>query len=476
MRIKALISIFIFLLGLVLGRIYLERVFTTKNYFNNTLSSFEEMEDPIDIMFFGSSHSFSAFNPLIIDQYAGTNSFNFGSDGLSVPFTTAIVKKVLKTQHPRLIVVEVYPTSVHGPRNEESKGYQLRVIDKTSHFDKDKWDKIGRYYSKDELFGVFSKLYRNHSKWSDLSFTDLNRLENIETSSTYFYKGYRGRNIELDTTRHDDFRHFREIEGYKKTNQVWIDSQAVEDLNQLINLAKSKGSAVLLVSAPDLRAKYFWNTRFINSLNSIAAQNNIQYLNLNDYYEQMDLFWTDFRDPSHLNLRGARKASIFISDYIKKNYAFPTRTEYLTKIDNDKKYKKFISDYIEVEDAYYSSEVRQDFKEGISLDSLSIIKTGKNYAVNLYFDPQTITKSDADQYKLLFKIIPHDSDADFVSPASRDRGWSYDKIDVRMGLDQKLDFIIPSNINAINKLELLLYNKEGYAGIVGKKIIIKNKQ
>ena len=70
------ISASIFLLSLVLGAAYLERVFTTENHFNNTMADYEKGLDslPIDVMIFGSSHAFTAYNPLVIDQEANTLS------------------------------------------------------------------------------------------------------------------------------------------------------------------------------------------------------------------------------------------------------------------------------------------------------------------------------------------------------------------------------------------------------------------
>ncbi len=463
---------FLVLLGFVLT--YFNAVFKTNNYFNNTLASFNSLPKAYqtDVMIFGSSHAFTTFNPAVLNKFSNTLSFNFGSDGLTVPFTKMVMNKAFKSASPKLVIIEVYPTSIAGPVKEESKGYQLRVIDQTPHLDINKYRTIKKYYPSEELPGVYMPVVRNHSNWHEVDYFNTSRLENIHTGSTYFYNGYRGRNLVLDTIEHSNLKGFDTISNYISNQKVWLDEQGINNLSALINTAQDTGAQVLLVSAPDLRARFFWNTSFIETINNVAMQHGAHYLNLNDYYSEIDLVWTDFRDPSHLNLVGAKKTSEFFADYLNKQYTLPIRSEHLNSIHHDSVYKRFISEFIEFTEKSFRSSVNQSFKPTIVLDSIGIIQKGKNLEFRLHFDPEKVPNSDMDNYKLLVKIHPEQSDFDLISAATLARGWNYDKTDVLLTKKETIAFVFATDIKNIKGLEMLLYNKEKYSGVIGEKVFV----
>jgi len=62
----------------------------------------------VDILFLGSSHTYSSFDPRIFKQY-GLSTFNLGSSAQSHIQTEVLLKRYLDEINPKLIIYEVFP-------------------------------------------------------------------------------------------------------------------------------------------------------------------------------------------------------------------------------------------------------------------------------------------------------------------------------------------------------------------------------
>ena len=467
------ISASIFLLSLVLGAAYLERVFTTENHFNNTMADYEKGLDslPIDVMIFGSSHAFTAYNPLVIDQEANTLSYNFGSDALRIPFTDLVLEEATKQYKPKLIVLEVYPASVGVPTDEKIKGFHLRVFDHISHINPDKLKSALRIYQAAELPGVYSTTVRNHDKWHKQDFKNLNRQKAYDQVSPIFYKGYLGHYQVLDSLNNADLINFRAKNTYSNSKREFFTDEAKADLKDLIGRAKASGAEVLVVSSPDLRAKYSWPKRFLATVQQLCDQAGVAYLNLNDHYQALDLQFTDFKDPSHLNVGGAYKTSKFFAEYLNENYVLPDRSSEVNSAILKSQYNQFKLKLLENETVVFKKAVSKYLEAGTLLDSIRVSRSISQLEFKLYFNPTEAATSKMDDYKLLVKVIPKPTDLEKVNARNAEKGWKYDKIDLELASDTPtVKFTLNTLIQNVAAFELSLYNKEKYQGLVGEKI------
>lgn len=55
-------------------------------------------KDSIDLLFVGSSHSYSTFNTRIFDHYLKSSSLNLGTSSQSLPISYSVILEVLKTE------------------------------------------------------------------------------------------------------------------------------------------------------------------------------------------------------------------------------------------------------------------------------------------------------------------------------------------------------------------------------------------
>ena len=78
-----------------------------EGYLNRKLVEVEEFES-VDIVFFGSSHSYRGFDTRIFEEH-GITSFNLGSSAQTHIQTNYFLKTYLEDLNPGLVVYEVYP-------------------------------------------------------------------------------------------------------------------------------------------------------------------------------------------------------------------------------------------------------------------------------------------------------------------------------------------------------------------------------
>lgn len=95
-------------------------------------------------------------------------------------------------------------------------------------------------------------------------------------------------------------------------------------LRKIIAYAKKKQTPLLLISAPYVITKEDKMT--YNQIAEIAAQEDVTFIDFNEYYEDMGLdFTTDFNDESHLNYHGSVYLQDYLGNYLKENYILPDR-------------------------------------------------------------------------------------------------------------------------------------------------------
>jgi hypothetical protein len=76
-------------------------------YTCSRIKNIRDVKD-VDILFLGSSHAYSSFDPRIFKQH-GLNTFSLGSSSQSHMQTELLLKRYLDDLNPKLIIYDVYP-------------------------------------------------------------------------------------------------------------------------------------------------------------------------------------------------------------------------------------------------------------------------------------------------------------------------------------------------------------------------------
>lgn len=469
---KRSLKILIFSSALLAGFNYLEKVFESPHHLINTANGYRELsgETNVDILFLGSSHMFASINPYVIDKNTRSISYNLGTDGLRLQFTSIMLEEALKTTKPKLVVVEVFRGSVSKIETDVSKGFQLRGLDFVSNFNRNKLDRVQENFLFSEYPGVYSKLLRNHSSWSDKDFLDLNREFEINLNKNLYYSGYFGARMRLSDDLRNQYSGFR-LKGRKiDTTFNFLKPIYLDELDRLVNLSQKHGFDLLLMTAPDLRASEVNNYLYVQ-LEDFANKNQLNYLNLSskEKFDELDISFDDFKDASHLNLNGGEKVSQYLSEYINKNYTLSDRSE-------EDVFAARILDYEKMHfgQEIYNNNIGFPLTDSLLISNLQILKPRKNYLVRLSFNDLGNSNN---KYRIGVHMYPKTGYEDQLDDNSKMKGRGFD---VGTGIinntSNQLEVILYSDLRDIAKLTLFLYDINGYKGNVGKTLVIKGDQ
>ena len=472
---KRYLSIATFILLLITGYFYLNRVFSSSNLFVNTEQDFKELsaKTNIDLLFYGSSHTFTAYNPLIFNKICETISFNLGSDAQRIFVTDLVLEESLKHTSPKLVVLEVYVATLNAPKADDIKGFQLRALDFVSNLSPTKLKRVQELYDSNEYLGVVSPLIRNHKKWDKISLSDLYRRERFDKNWAFYYGGFLGAEKVMNKNEAKGLENFATQEINKTAKKKEIDPKALAYLDNFISIAQNNGAEVLIVSSPDVRARSYYYP-FFDQVTAFCEKKEVKFLNLNDYYLEMGLTIKDFKDVSHLNNTGAIKASTFLANYIQNNFNLENRSSDPVWKDTMSDYNNFEEVFMDVEDETSEVEVLDSLITSLFIESIEIVRNKSNYNLKLNFDSSKLSSEDLDKYNISINVFPFESDEDKINEASKKRGWIFEKHDFKLTLDTNSpDFTFNSGIKNIKRLELFVYNSVKYEGAVGKKVVVK---
>ena len=137
---KSIIFILIFLLLLHMLSILLVR--KGNGYGTDVFDFYKQDKNSIDILYLGSSHAYSSFNPYLIEEETKLNGYVFATQQQPLWITYHYLKEALKYQKPKYIVLEVHMAVVQ--KNDYAEEQVNRdAIDKM-RLSKNKLEVIGR--------------------------------------------------------------------------------------------------------------------------------------------------------------------------------------------------------------------------------------------------------------------------------------------------------------------------------------------
>ena len=124
--IKSVLFIIIFLILLNVST----NIFILKGngYGSDVTSFYSEKKNSLDVIFFGSSHSYATFSPKIIQEYSNLNSYNFATQQQPIYITYYYMIEALKYQKPKYFVLDIRMLAVD--EDYATEGVTRDAIDK----------------------------------------------------------------------------------------------------------------------------------------------------------------------------------------------------------------------------------------------------------------------------------------------------------------------------------------------------------
>ena len=272
--------------------------------FNTSLwMEYRSMEpNSIDVLFLGTSHAYSAIDPMYIYEQSGITSFLLAGPGSRMDLSYLSLEEALKTQSPEVVVLDVSGIQFSGPA-DEARAH--KVIDQLP-ISKLKLEFAFDNGNEDlKPLDVLFPFFRYHSRWADLKEKDFKYLTN---------------DLKLINTR-GHFVSYKNVPTglpYYEDMEWEITDRSLEYLKRIKDLCDEKGTKLLMIKVPAA----VWHKVMSDCAQEIAETFGVPWLDLFFEVDEMGLdVATDYRDKTdHMNQWGAEKVSAYMIKYLQSHY------------------------------------------------------------------------------------------------------------------------------------------------------------
>lgn len=256
----------------------------------------------VDVIGFGSSHMWAAFDSTLLYEEYGLAAYNYANNWQKMDTTLLFLKDALKTQQPKVAVIETYMVGSHP--NDELNGevYYTRAI----KWSKDKANYLCKRFGKklNNYIGYFIPIAAFHDNWANI-----NADFWMDNSSKRMYLRTLGQSKV-------DFNVPISIPDYQSFQQEELDEESLALLDEIVSICKENDIKVIFITTPmDEKYSYF------DAMEEYAQKHEVTYINYFSLMNEIGIDCNaDFYDGSHLNVQGAYKVSHHLGNYLKNNY------------------------------------------------------------------------------------------------------------------------------------------------------------
>ncbi len=251
---------------------------------------YSEPKNTIDVAVIGNSDAYSGFSPMELWKNYGYTSYVSGEGRQTVAQAYVMLNDILKYHKPKVVILE-------------TDGF----------FTKSKVVESAAKIINTSLGSCFS-VFQYHDRWKRVKPDEL--LKKPRFTAHCAPKGQWLSN---------------DVKGYmggeymvKSEEKAEIPLAAKTAANAFIKACRANGIKVILLELPSQSS---WSYRKHNAVKEFAAAYDIPFIDMNIDRARFDFNWkTDTRDGgNHLNNRGARKCTLFLGDYLSRNYELTDR-------------------------------------------------------------------------------------------------------------------------------------------------------
>ncbi len=298
---------------------FLNSMFLNKEVYRG--DSFHSLpEDTLDIVVLGSSNAQYSYVPEYTYLDDNLYSYVLGSACQPIKVSYEMLKEALKTQKPKLVILEVYTTmplsSVCGDDSSYVlAGYQMRGEERTTTFNFLDADKASTYNNE---------FINSHNNWRTAeSLEELKPLDenNFDTSKVDTAFGFVFNWMTHDYTN----KWFPNV--YEEDIDVELDEEDVQALNDILTLCKENDMELLLYKTP-IDSISQEDQSYLHKVWQWADENNVKYIDFIAKASELGLYINEYTDSIHAYMNGAGVITNYINEFIKQNYSF-------NHVDND---------------------------------------------------------------------------------------------------------------------------------------------
>jgi len=292
----------------------------------NWCGMYAEAKNSLDVVYFGSSAAYYGWEPLRGFYERGFTSYNIGTDALQAQCFEYEVREVLKTQTPKLLMIEMRPfiygceySEVDGQINIE-RSAPFRNVSDNMKLSLNRWQFIHNVAPSGEPEWTYQfDLSKYHTLLSEL--VNSENWKCILNQKHLYSKGFfyhnEARYMELNMP---------EGEIVSEPIDERVDEYLTGLLEYLSSVCPDKDIRVCFVLMP--YGRYDSESSYAQYIKERVSDYGFDTFICMDHLEEIGLDSNaDFRDPEHLNLNGANKFSSYFAQYLDETYDLPDHRE-----------------------------------------------------------------------------------------------------------------------------------------------------
>ena len=301
---------FLLLLALALGRV--NEILALKSYDGlYTMQQFyKQPKDTVDLLVLGSSHAYVNIDPGILWEEYGVPAYDLGGGVQPLWNTYFYLKEALKTQTPKLIVLDAYTVTFNQEYNDNGRAVSNTFGMKWS---RDKVNAMKLSAPPDKLSSFLLGYTQYHSRIRELSREDFLKDKGDEAR----YASWKGSYL---STAVRSFAWPKDVQ----TEERGLMTEKTEAwYRKTIELAQSANVPLLIVVNP-----YFNITTehqaIYNTAADIAAEYGVPFVNFNRNFTILELDpAVSYFDEEHMNIWGSREFTRMLGKMLTEDYNLP---------------------------------------------------------------------------------------------------------------------------------------------------------
>lgn len=267
-------------------------------------------KNTVDVLFLGTSHTYCTFDPALLYTKYGYSAYDMAGASQRLTFTYHYLIEALKTQSPKLIVLDSYACMYLEDDTDVSSIYRNVSSLKSS---KNKWDAIVASVAPGERVQFVLPWNIYHSRYQELKGQDFLPSMGIEGLFD-FWKGYNVTGIVTPQEKPLDSG------AVDPADVLPLAPKTEEYFRKILSLAQEKNIPIVVTLAPYLLKDD--QIPKVPTIAKIVAEYGVDFIDYNQLYDECELdFGKDFYNTGHLNAYGAEKVSNHMADYIHETFA-----------------------------------------------------------------------------------------------------------------------------------------------------------
>ena len=314
------VKITCFLLAVIISLSLLQTYFLRRLDHNSIRLNgyYHEKEESLDVVLLGASEIYTSFSAGLAYNKYGFTSYPFATESITAAGTITALKEIVRTQNPKLILIEPNAFLYSNTKNEEKEPHIRKLIDNIP-LNSNKIEYINNNVEPDEKLEYYMPLIKYHRMWRDYPEPARRVVSTIlqDIRGRSILKGYRT----TTDIYNSDVKKINKRIG-SETGVLPLNQELERKLRELLTYCVEQDLNVVFVRMPHMvYNKTYDRVKRSNRAEQIVNGYGFDYLNLERSWDKIGIdIKTDYYNLDHLNIYGTVKMTNYLGNIIQNDY------------------------------------------------------------------------------------------------------------------------------------------------------------